>query len=185
MVPKKVYHASKQQNQETIKPAFKGHNKKLVYATKNKPLAALFLSWKGGDFTCQIIGGETTLVERFEGALDHRYSGISGSIYTLPGEKFEESKTDWQFEVTCKEEVTPLNEEKIEEAKKYLMKLKEKGKIKIVYHPNKPDYIPKDDSDLVQKAVKLAKQDKEKAMEIIEKYHPNLKNRVLKKLKEE
>jgi len=110
---------------------------------------------------------------------------VSGSIYTLPGEKFEESKTDWQFEVTCKEEVTPLNEEKIEEAKKYLMKLKEKGKIKIVYHPNKPDYIPKDDSDLVQKAVKLAKQDKEKAMEIIEKYHPNLKNRVLKKLKEE
>ncbi|MFW5902871.1 MAG: hypothetical protein ACOCTT_03215 [archaeon] len=187
-MPEKVYHSSRKQNLETIKPTKSTHGKKYVYATKNKSLSAAFLG-KGGDLICQIgthvsESGEKThhIFERFPKALEWAYKNIKGSIYTLPGEKFEEGKTTWKSEVVSTEKVIPLEEEKIDNALGYLLELDKKGKIKIMRYPERPDNFPRDNSDLVPKITKWVKKDGETTLKAVKKYHPHLLKKVEEKL---
>ncbi len=186
----KVYHASSEQGLNLIKPSESTHGEKWVYATLNKAFSAAFLGAEGGDFACHLleVDGKLYICERFEGAFDLRYEGVSGSIYVLPGEKFVRRKDIWSGEVVSDEEVEPIKEIQIDDAKQYLLDLKEKGQMEIDFYPEKPDIIPEDDEDLVMRAIVWAREGdevhKERILEQVERYHPNLLTRVKKGLKE-
>jgi hypothetical protein len=61
------------------------------------------------------------ICEWYRGALEERYN-TPGSIYTLPGETFEQ-KTAWKEEYVSEGEMIPLGEEKIGNAFEYIESL--------------------------------------------------------------
>lgn len=188
MISRYVYHASKTQGLTLIKPSISTHGKMWVYATKDVTMAALFLSGKGGDLTCavgrDIETGIPYVCERFAGAFDYRYANVSGSIYVLPSETFMENKTQWEEEVVSESEVTPVEEIKINDVKRFLIELSDNGRLKIFFYPNRPLEIPDDDEDLVCRGIIWTRKWGEKILESFRKYHPHLISRIQKGLEE-
>ncbi|WP_350343141.1 hypothetical protein PRVXT_002422 [Proteinivorax tanatarense] len=181
-----VYHCSEISGLKLIKPNKSTHGAEYVYATKEIGISALFLSGVGGDFTCAIGRDRQTgmiyVCERFEGAFEYRYSGKSGSIYVLPGEKFKENKTRWIEEVVADEAIEPNEEIFVSDSKDFLLDLDEKSQIKIVGYPEKIDGIPEDDSDLVESVIYWTKKFGKEQLDNVRKYHPHLLTRVLKEV---
>lgn len=169
-----------------LTPAVSAHGKKWVYATKDIVVAALFVSPRGGDFTCQVgrdsVSGTPYVCERFAGAFEHRYSGAKGSIYVLPGARFKEGMTAWDEEVVCREAVEPLDEIRIGDAAEYLLRLSAEGRLMIVHYPEKVAGIPEDDEDLVDKAASWARTFGARVLDQLRAYHPHLVPRVLERL---
>jgi len=185
---KYVYHSSPKQHIKIFKPNKSTHGESWVYATKDRIMSILFISGIGGDFTCQVgrdpETGKPYICERFKGAFDLRYKDRKGSIYTLPGENFLENMTGWNEEVVCPSPVVPVGEELVDDAKSYLLKLKEENLLIIKYYPERIDNIPKDDEDLVERGIVWTRQFGERILIEIEKYQPHLLERVKKGLKE-
>jgi hypothetical protein len=183
-----VYHASHQQGLKKIVPNKSTHGENWVYATRDIVFAATFIAGLGGNFTFATgrdpETGKPYICERFKGAFDLRYGNAKGSIYVLPGEKFIEGKTSWTEEVICYEEVTPIQEIHIENAKEYLIQLANENKLIIKHYPEKIAGIPEDDEDLVYLAVIWTKQSGERVLEQVKMFHPNLLDRVLHAIKE-
>jgi hypothetical protein len=152
-------------------------------------MSAVFLGGLGGDFTCAVGRDPNTdipyICERFAGAFDLRYGGVRGSIYILPADKFLSGQTQWEEEVVCCEPVIPLQEIQVGDAREYLLQLEKEGKLIIKYYPDRIDDIPKDDEDLVSRAVIWHKQFGESVLEQVRLYHPGLLERVLRSLGEE
>ena len=139
-----------------LKPRRSAHGR-WVYATKDPVLAACFLGSLGGDFTCAVgrdpDTGKPYICERFQGAFELLYRGISGSIYVLPGESFQEGKTPWEEEVVSPEPVVPIREIRVPDAAEYLLGLERVRKLLIVRYPGRIAGIPEDDEDLVCRAM--------------------------------
>lgn len=183
---KYVYHCSNQSNLKILKPNISTHAKNWLYATKDPIMSAVFLGTKGGDFTCAVGRDSRTTIpyicERFEGAFNLRYEGITGSIYTLPGEKFHVNHTTWNEEVVCNRAVIPLKETKIKNAKNYLLNLEKNNELIIKFYPEKIDGIPHNDKDLVERAVIWTKKFGNQILDEIKKYHPHLLEKILNEL---
>ena len=183
----KVYHASPIQGLGEIKAKKGTHGKKWIYATKDPIISAMFLGRKGGDFVCStgLSGSKVPyIVERFKGAFDLRYKNKKGSIYILPGSGFKENQTSWSAEVVSeKDEMKPLEENKINSVKDYLLSLSKENKLTIKYYPDRFSWVPEDDEDLVQKAISWTKQFGNEVLEDVKKYHPDLLDRVLEGIK--
>ncbi|WP_102398923.1 hypothetical protein [Haloimpatiens massiliensis] len=180
---KRVYHSSIIQNLKILNPVKSTHGVEYVYGTKDLVMSAVFLSGFGGDFTC-CVGrdkdtGKPYICERFQGAFDLRYNLKFGSIYVLPGDTFIKGKTHWSEEVVSTVAVEPIEEIKINDAKKYLEELEVQGMLLIVKYPDKIDEIPNDDEDLVERAVVWSKMRGDIILEQIKKFHPNLLSRVI------
>ena len=186
MVARYVYHASEVHGLKVIRPAVSTHGEKWVYAAKDLVMAALFLSGKGGDLTCAIgrEGGIPYVCERFAGAFEHRYGGVSGSIYVLPGESFVEGRTGWEEEVVSEEEVYPVEEIRVEDAKGFLEELAREGKLRILLYPERVEEIPEDDEDLVYRGIVWTRQWGEVILEEFKRYHPHLISRIREGLRE-
>lgn len=184
-----VYHSSLKHGLEGIAPNESTHGEKWVYAVKDKVMAALFLSRTGGDFTCSIgrdcETGLPYLCERFSRAFELRYRGKSGSIYYLPGDSFVPDKTSWEEEVVSDERVIPVKEVQVEDAERYLLELEEMGQLIIKRFLDKIAQIPKDDGDLVDKAVTWIRAGKTNVIEQLLEYHPRLLDRVRRRLSAE
>jgi hypothetical protein len=181
VAPKDVYHSSQTQGLERIDPSESTHGC-WVYATRDLVMSAAFLGTLGGDFTCAIGRDETTgmpfICERFEGAFDLRYGGVSGSVYVLPGETFVEGKTPWSEEVVSSNAVIPIREVRVDDAKGYLLRLVEKGRLILKLYPERIDGIPDDDEDLVRRAALWYRQYGDEILDRVERYHPHLRERV-------
>ena len=143
-----VYHGSSTQNLKRLEPRESTHGKYL-YAAKERAIALIYGKRCGDDLTYYLGRDKEkdpwTLVERLPGAFDKMFSnGLS--IYTLPGDTFTKNDTGFSAEVLSTVEVDVLSEEKIDNLYEELEK---QESIKIYRYPNRPEYIPNDDSDII------------------------------------
>lgn len=143
----------------------------------------MFLGRLGGDFTCAsgMRDGKPYLCERFAGAFERRYAAASGSLYVLPDDGFLMGQTSYSKDFVCTEAVTPLEEVRVENAKKYLLRLAEEAKIIVKFFPGR-FCIPDDDSDLVEKAALVYERLGQNVLDQVQEFHPALMERVLEKI---
>ena len=177
-----VYHGSKIHGLKELTPHESTHGN-YVYATPNKVVAILMSKCCGSDITYTLNGdgnGHYDLIERIPGAIDKMYSN-DASIYTLDNASFKNIHTGFD-EVVSEETVKVEYEEYIPNLYEKLNELEEAGFVHIYYYPDRPSYIPEDDSDLVDK-LKMYVFDKHK---LYDSYnyakwifaHPNLESEI-------
>ncbi len=153
-----VYHGSKISGLKEIEPRVSTHLQSLVYATKSPCLATIFLRDDGGDLVYHLSGTGTSespacLVERLPGIFNKIYSN-GGSIYTLDGSQFKERDGFWSGEVVAEGKQQVLNEEKIDNVLERLEEYTKTGILKLYHYPDRPDSIPLDNSDLIDRYIK-------------------------------
>lgn len=179
-----VYHGSPTGDIKEIKAHISTHGKKCIYATDNKVVAMLFMGSGMGDLdTVLAISDELPiLVERRSGVLKNNYNQ-PGYIYELDGSSFRHHKYLWKAEViSFKESIEPIKCDYYENILDTLIDEEKKGNLKIYHYPNRPDNIPVDNSDLVDKYIRAYKNGNKKAIYNLLKYYPEFENQVLKKL---
>ncbi len=146
-----VYHGSSTHGIKTLIPHQSTHGN-YVYATPDRAIAIIMSMCCGNDST-YYLGREGkdekfNLVERVPGAFKKMFSN-SFSLYTLDASKFKNIHTGFN-EVVTEEEVEVLKEERYDSLSDAIEELKNSGFINVYYYPERPDYIPEDDMDLVQ-----------------------------------
>lgn len=180
-----VYHASKAQGLTALEPRESTHKQKWVYATKDIVASAMFLG-DNSDFICQtgVENGKPYIYEQFEGAFQHAYGKKTGSIYKLNAANFKSGKTSWSAEVVSENGEPILEEIKIYDVSRLLPKLEKDGKLVIYKYPHKPSNIPKDKGDLIEEAARWTIDFGESTLAQVNKYHPDILPKVLKKIEE-
>lgn len=108
---------------------------------------------------------------------------VSGSLYTLSGKNFISGKTGWSAEVVSEFDEKVIHEEYINNVFEKLKELNNKGELKIYLYPNRPNYIPKDNSDLISKVIRWQKNGIN--IDQFFKLYPELKEQYLKQLEED
>ncbi len=184
---KKVYHGSIHQGLKIIRKNKSTHGKSWVYATLSKAISVIFISNKGSDLYYYLSGDGTEnnqviLVERKEGMFKDIFN-VSGSLYTLSGKNFISGKTGWSAEVVSEFDEKVIHEEYINNVFEKLKELNNKGELKIYLYPNRPNYIPKDNSDLISKVIRWQKNGIN--IDQFFKLYPELKEQYLKQLEED
>ena len=163
------------------------HGKPWVYATLSKAISIIFISNKGSDLY-YYLGGEGTkekpviLVERKKDMFKDIFN-VSGSLYTLSGKNFISGKTGWSAEVVSEFDEKVIHEEYINNVFEKLKELNNEGELKIYLYPNRPNYIPKDNSDLISKVIRWQKNGIN--IDQFFKLYPELKEQYLKQLEED
>ena len=151
-----VYHGSTIPNLKTIKKHSSTHQKEWVYATPLKELAIMFISTRGGDLYYDLSGNgidePITLVERKPGMFKNIYN-CEGYIYKLNAENFKAGLTNWSGEVVSDRDEKIISCEHINNIYEELLKLNREKRIKLYLYPNRPEYIPIDNSDLIPKVI--------------------------------
>ena len=184
---KYVYHGSTQHGLKIIKKNISTHGKSWVYSTLSKAISIIFISNKGSDLY-YYLGGEGTkekpviLVERKKDMFKDIFN-VSGSLYTLSGKNFISGKTGWSAEVVSEFDEKVIHEEYINNVFEKLKELNNKGELKIYLYPNRPNYIPKDNSDLISKVIRWQKNGIN--IDQFFKLYPELKEQYLKQLEED
>lgn len=150
-----VYHGSHNGNIEIIKAHVSTHQKKCIYATDNKVIAMLFMNKGMGDLDTikSYDNGLPILVERRQGVLEKLYD-TSGYIYELDGSSFKHYDYLWKPEVISFESgIKPIKKTYYDNILKALNEEAENGNIKIYKYPNRPNHIPLDNSDLIDRYI--------------------------------
>lgn len=170
-----VYHCSPVQGLTRIVPRVSTHGRIWVYATGDIVTSSVFLGRAGGDFTCGTgsVNGVPYVLERFDGAIDYRYGGVRGSLYTLPGASFVAGRTTWGSDLVSEEAVVPISEMRVEDAKEHLLRLAAEGRLTVKLWPDRFAGVPDDDEDLVERAVVW------NGLDRLREYHPSLVGRAL------
>lgn len=174
-----VYHGSKVNGLKELIPHKSTHGT-YVYATKNKEIAIIMSKRCGDDATYSLTTnheGRLDLVERIPHAFEKMFSNPF-SLYTLDASLFKNINTGFN-EVVSERKIPVLKEESYDNLIDAIDDLVNDGLINIYYYPERPNYIPEDDSDLIDKIRntyinKMQKQytDRELARWIF--LHPNL-----------
>lgn len=177
-----LYHGSSVSGLKRLEPHKSTHGT-YVYATPYKELTIVFSGRAGGDMTYSLFRTNNEpwqLVERVPNGFEAMFSN-SASIYTIDDSTFKDINTGFS-EVVSSEGVDILKEERIENVYQEIIKLEQKGVIKIYHYPDKPHNIPVDDSDLLAKKVEKIKRDNiplnYAAFEHLLFLHPNLLDKV-------
>lgn len=179
-----VYHGSKVHDLKELTPHQSTHGN-YIYATPNKSIAIVMSKCCGNDITYTFGRNDQSkpydLVERVVDAFDKMYSN-DFSLYTLEANGFKDIHTGFN-EVVSEHLVKVLKEEKYDNVFDAVKKLEEEGKIIIYRYPNRPYYIPSDDSDLLEKAKKqfLNEDEYDEKIRKITKWifsHPNLEDKI-------
>lgn len=124
------------------------------------------------------------LVERRPGVLSNLYNKC-GYIYELPGNTFEHYDYLWTPEVISFEsEVVPIKVEYHENILESLKKMADNGLLKLYQYPSRPDYIPIDNSDLIDKYIWFENQGLNGSIDSLLKVYPEFKEQVEEKLKQ-
>lgn len=171
------------QGLKEIHPQQSTHQQDWVYATKDLAMSAVFLSGKGGDFTCSVgrdsQSNKVYICERYAGAFEFRYQGVAGAIYALDGRNFLAGQTHWEEEVVSAR-IEPVRAEiKVNDAGYFLHDMCERGQILLKRYPERIDHIPEDDEDLVLRAILWTRKFGDKILDQVQRYHPYLLDRVL------
>ena len=122
-----VYHGSSIPNLEVIKKHKSTHMKEWVYACHSKGIATIFLSKQGSDLFYSLFG----YGKNYPVELVERKPGMFKKIFNCSGY--------------------------IENIYDELIKLDKEGLIKLYLYPNRPDYVPIDNSDLIPKVLRWYK----------------------------
>lgn len=178
-----LYHGSSTRGLTRLEPHKSTHGNYL-YATKYKELAIIFSSRCGDDCTYALYRNNNsepwTLVERIPEAFNTMFSN-SASIYTLDDSTFKDINTGFS-ELVSNVGVNTISEEYIENVYDKIKELQKNGLIKLYTYTNKPKEIPNDNSDLIEKEIKQSKSITRKSFERLILLHPNLMNKINKKL---
>lgn len=178
---KYVYHGSKTRDLKVVKRNKSTHSTLWVYGTYSKALSLIFISSKGNDLYYYLGGDGSkqypyTLVERKEGIFREVFSE-KGSIYYLNDKNFMSGKTGWSAEVVSEYDEPVLKEKKIDNVYDELIKLNDSGEIKVFLYPNRPEWLPVDNSDLISKVKKW--ESRGFNINIFFEMYPELKERYL------
>lgn len=181
-----VYHGSIHQGLSIIKRNKSTHGKSWVYATLSKAISTIFISNKGSDLYYYLSGDGTEnnpvlLVERKEGMFKDIFN-VSGSLYTLSGKNFISGETGWSAEVISESDENVIHEEHIDNVFEKLKELNDMGELKLYLYPNRPPFLPKDNSDLIPKVIRWRKRGIN--IETFFTLYPELKEQYLKQLNE-
>lgn len=168
-----VYHGSPNGNIEEFIPKKSTHQKSCIYATENKVVAFLFMGKGNGDLDTRIsrVNGKLELVERRQGVLENLYNK-GGYLYELDGTSFRHYDYLWSLEViSFDKSIKPINKVYYKNILDTLNNEEKKGNIKIYRYPNRPNDMPIDNSDLIEKYVQFEKQGlKDSISKLIEVY---------------
>ena len=179
---KYVYHGSSKGNIEALKPAISTHMKGYVYATSSPIIALIFAVESLGDLDhdLRIVDGKVILTERRKGAFDKYKNG--GYLYTLDGNHFKSQEGLWEGEVVSENEENILSCEHIPNILDKFDEYVKSGNMIIYRYPDKPEFIPLDDSDLVDKYIGYKEMGHENAIDNLLAFFPHLKEQVSSKL---
>lgn len=172
-----VYHGSPIGNLKVIYPHISTHGKNYVYATEYKEMAFIYMQhWN--DFILNVSFGKDGILEiteRYMGAIDELYKGKNGYLYELCSDNFVKGLTGFEGEMISDKEEMVIHGTYIDDALSVIEELNKKGNIRIRYYPDKPDYIPYDDSDLVQEAINIYNHEEKNVISYCIEKHPDLK----------
>ena len=184
---KKVYHGSTIQGLKIIKRRKSTHLKEWVYGTYQEAIATIFISNKGSDLYYHLSGNGTKdnpiiLVERRKDMFKDIFN-VSGSLYTLDGKNFITGATGWSAEVVSESDEKVINEEYIDNVYDKLIELDKNKKLVLYLYPNRPEFIPLDNSDLIPKVIHWYK----KGLNIDSFFdiYPEIKDKFLEQLNHE
>ena len=155
---KYVYHGSQKSNLKIITKRKSTHQQDWVYATFSKAIATIFICNKASDLN-YYLGGKGTefepfiLVERKKNMFKQIFN-ISGSLYSLSSKNFLSNKTGWSAEVVSTQDEDVIKEEYIENVYEKLVDLNNQKELILYLYPDRPEFIPLDNSDLIPKVKK-------------------------------
>ena len=176
-----VYHGSKVHDLKELIPHKSTHGE-YVYATSDKTIA-IVMSKKYGDDSIYSFGRNNKnkpydLVERISGAFDKMFAN-DFSLYYLDASEFKNIHTEFN-EVVSDHSVSVLKEEKYDNVMDAINELVSNGLIKIYRYPDRPEYIPYDDSDIIEKLENYIKKLNRSIENLNIEYwifrHPNIEN---------
>lgn len=183
---KEVYHGSPQGNLTTIKSHTSTHQKECIYATDSKTVALLFMGKGKGDLDTCIASndGHLELVERRAGILKKLYDK-EGYLYILDGSTFSHYDYLWSKEViSFQKEIEPIKKVYIPNILEALIEEEKCGNLTIFRYPDRPNNIPKDNSDLIDKFVKFELQGLNGALVDLIDTYPEFENAARERLNE-
>lgn len=155
-----VYHGSPNGTIELLTAHRSTHQKSIIYATDNKAVALLFMGKGNGDLDTKksIVNGKPELVERRPGLLEKLYNK-EGYLYELDGTTFNHYDYLWSVEVISFEsEIKPINKIYYPNILDAIMNEEKEGNIIIYRYPNRPEGMPIDNSDLIEKYISFEEQ---------------------------
>jgi hypothetical protein len=151
-----VYHGSKVPNLLELSPNISMHGKSLLYATEYKQIALAYLG-KFDSLTISQINHKkdgiftgVSMVERRKNILRETYENVTGFLYILDDANFKKDMTEWDLEVVSDKVEKVLDCIKIDNV---LKELENTPNLRLYYYPDRPDYIPTDDSDMVTASI--------------------------------
>ena len=177
-----VYHGSPIGGLKHIEPSISTHGKNWVYATKDKSVALIFLQkWNDYLINQSINNGQHELTERLPNVFKEIYKGKSGFLYYLDSKNFIDGQTSFTPEVISNKIEQVIKCEEIKDCYVKLCEMEKNKEIILYRYPDKPDYIPLDNSDLIKKTQHFSKnsQNKKELTYYVIKRHPNLEKSLL------
>ena len=177
-----VYHGSHTSGLKKLIPHKSTHGN-YVYATEDKTLPVIFSGVAGDDLVYSLFRenkGSWQLVERVPECFSVIYN-TSASVYTLESDSFKDIHTGFT-EVVSETAVDVVQEEKIPNVYQELERLEKEGLIQIYHYPKRPESIPKDDLDLLERTIEYTKMNNgsvnKLTFERLLYLHPNLLKKV-------
>lgn len=183
---KYVYHGTSIGGIKVLKPNVSTHLKPYVYATTNKVIALLFMSHSNGDLDtvisgCGTVNNPCVLVERWNGAFNKRYNK-PGYLYELNSNNFKKEDGLWEPEVVSEVEEKVIKEVYISCIFDELIKHSKKGEIKLFMYPDRPSYIPVDNSDLIERYANFEKSGIKGALKDVLNVYPEFESEIYDKM---
>lgn len=184
-----VYHGSSNGDIDSLKPHISTHLKECIYATDQKVVALLFMGKGNGDLDKRLSynNGKIELIERREGVLDKIYNK-AGYLYELDGRTFNHYDYLWGAEViSFEKEIKPLKKTYYPNILEAIEEEERLGNITIYRYPNRPDSMPLDNSDLIEKYISFEEKGIPDAISHLLKIYPEFTDeveRILKSKKE-
>ncbi|HBA38036.1 MAG TPA: hypothetical protein DCY94_04885 [Firmicutes bacterium] len=152
-----LYHGSHTKGLKTLEPHKSTHGT-YVYATPFRELSVIFSGKDGDDLVYSLFRTSKNepwkLVERLPHAFETMYEG-SSSIYTVEDTTFKDIKTGFA-ELVSESAVPVVSECELKIVYDELEHLEMEGLIEIYRYPKRPEYIPEDDHDLLEKEIRYA-----------------------------
>lgn len=184
-----VYHGSPVGGLTHLEPRRSTHGKSWVYATKNRTIAIIHSQkWNDYIFNESYHGQiQLELTERLPNAFEEVYKGKRSYLYYLDSANFLEGQTSFSPEVVSEKLEQILKCEVIEDTYIKLCEMAENKEVVLYRYPDRPNYIPLDDSDLIESTKYFLEntQDKKGLIGYAIEKHPKLKKSLLSLLENE
>ena len=179
--PTVLYHGSTIGNLKVLKPKISTHGHPYVYATPLIGIAVGYLGkWNDFDISTGTYNNIPYMVERYPNAMKRIFKN-TGYIYTVDSKLFtnkieNDGKIEMMgFELVSSNPVKVLGMRTIDNPYEYILDLPSDD-INVYLYPDRPDFIPKNDRDLLDKANKLYDQFQDDGIyEELYSKHPRLR----------